>query len=48
MIIHVQFSDESETEIVSTFSCPQPETTPYQGVVEEDSELYREFLDGFI
>lgn len=48
MIIYVNFSNSDKDEIVEVFSCPQSnDEYPNQGVVEEDSDLYKEFLNAF-
>lgn len=44
----VQFSNEAQTEIIASFSCPQDETAyPNQGVVEDDDPRYSAFIAQF-
>lgn len=46
MLLNVQFSDVSETEIVSIFSCAQdPAIYPNQGVVGTDDARYAIFFN---
>ena len=46
--MYVQFSDNTETTIVSVFANPQdPETFPNQGTVEETDARYVAFLAQF-
>lgn len=38
-MVYVQFSDESENEIIGIFAGPQPlEFFPFQGIVKDDDE----------
>lgn len=45
--INVQFSDATETTIVSYFAGPQdPAVFPNQGTVSQDDARYKTFFDG--
>ncbi|UVE47622.1 hypothetical protein KS461_10145 [Pseudomonas chlororaphis] len=45
---YVQYSDETKTEIIAVFSCPQDEEVyPNEGVVEDDDPLYVAFMKKF-
>lgn len=44
-MVFVQFSDESQTNIISAFGCTQdPDIFPNQGEIEEDDARYLAFL----
>lgn len=43
--VYVQFSDDTETEVISVFGCPQDETTsPNQGEVDDVDPRYIAFI----
>lgn len=43
---YVQFSDETQTKIISVFSSPQdPEYWPNMGEVEDDDQRYLDFIN---
>ncbi|MDR5813305.1 hypothetical protein QCE62_06830 [Caballeronia sp. LZ033] len=45
-IIYVQFSDETDTEIISQFSCPQdPADWPNQGTVDSSDPRWKTYYD---
>lgn len=44
--IFVQFKDETNTQIIATFSCPQSlDDAPVQGEVEVDDPLYVSYVE---
>lgn len=45
-IKYVEFTDEAETKILTSFSCPQPwpEYYPHQGTVEDTDARWLEFM----
>ncbi len=47
MTVYVQFSDSTQTKIVSVFCCPQdPDIYPnYAEIEETDTELYAVYLE---
>lgn len=47
MSVYVQFLDETKTEVISVFCCPQdPEFYPsYAEIEESDMDLYGVYLD---
>lgn len=45
MKVYVQFSDATETEVISVFSGPQdPEVFPNQAVLDDDDPRYLAFI----
>jgi hypothetical protein len=45
MIVYVQFEDSTETKIIGVYGCPQPETTPNQGEIEDTDPRYLAWLN---
>jgi hypothetical protein len=46
LLVHVGFTDQTETAVSSFFDSPQdPESFPYQGVIPDDDPRYLAFLD---
>jgi|GEM_PF-1266511 len=46
MKVYVQFSDETETTIVSSFGCPQDATTyPNQAMLDSSDQRYQAFIN---
>ncbi|WP_420105493.1 hypothetical protein [Herbaspirillum huttiense] len=45
MNVYVQFSDDTETEVISVFAGPQdPETFPHQATLDDDDPRYLAFI----
>lgn len=48
MKIYVQFSDESEAEVVAVLCGPQSEESfPHQGILPDDDPRYLSFIEKF-
>ncbi len=46
MTLNIQFSDSSESVIISLFSCPQdPKVWPNQGVVDTNDPRWKVYYD---
>lgn len=44
--IYVQFSDDTDTTIISYFSCPQdPDVWPNQGTIESNDPRWKTYYD---
>jgi len=48
MKVNVQFADNTRTVIVASFGCPQSGEIPNQGVVDDESDEYKEFMNSFV
>lgn len=47
MKVNVQFADNTRTVIVASFGCPQSDEIPNQGVVDDESDEYKGFINSF-